>query len=930
MRLRNVIIGLVALVLVVVGVLVAVLAGGVDKYRPKVQAELQKNLNRNVTIGHLGLSLFPLALRADGVTVAESPEFPSTQPFATASKLYVSAGLFSLLSGNPEVKVLTLDKPQIELVKNAAGVWNFSTIGESGTAKQQGSGGKSSQMALDELKISDGQVAVTDLVAHQPRSVYDHIDLKLTDLRPGTPSNIDLAVHFPGQGKEELAFKGKAGPIQGTDTNSMPVNGHLSLQDVSLAAVNRFAPGTLPPQTDGIATGDADINSQATAITAKGDLKLRDAVLRGAKLNFPMSARYDLTDERAQNKLQIRTGNLDLGSTSFKITGEVDTGTKPANLNVQLNTDNSSITDLARLAGAFGVAFNPAYQIKGFVSANISARGPATSPQLNGSLTAKQVEASGGEIKQPVSVPEIALNFTPDVIHANSFTATSGSSSLTIAATVAHYTTPGKTVDGTLSTTNANIAELLNMAKAYGVDAAKGATATGKLSANIHVQGPVADSSKLSYAGNGTISGATITTPELTKPVSVASANATFSQNSVSITNLAASVGSTGVRGNLAARNFAAPNLQFALAADKIDTAELQTLTPKSTAAHPATPGHPAQPAEPSLLNRTTGSGTLAANTIKAEEITLTNVRANCKLDRGVITLSPLSADIFGGKENGTLTLDARGVNTGVGINAKFVGVDTNALLSAVSSAKDTLYGRLEANTNLRFMLASSADLARTLNGTLGFNVTNGQLKNVNILNELSKVGKFLGSAPAQSGSGTALRKFTGTLNIVNGVANTNNLVANLDAGSLSATGMLNLVNQALDLHMNAVLASGTSQQVGGTQVGGFLNTALANNKGELVIPVNVTGTMAHPIFTPDVQALAKMKMNNLLPSVTDPSRLASGILGARGGGAGGIVNGLLGGAAPAQGAAKSQQQQKPEDTVNSLLQQFGKKKKPQ
>jgi hypothetical protein len=94
---------------------------------------------------------------------------------------------------------------------------------------------------------------------------------------------------------------------------------------------------------------------------------------------------------------------------------------------------------------------------------------------------------------------------------------------------------------------------------------------------------------------------------------------------------------------------------------------------------------------------------------------------------------------------------------------------------------------------------------------------------------------------------------------------------------------------------------------------------------------VLVTGTMAHPSFTPDTQALAKMKLNNLLPSVSDPSKLASGLLGGKGGGAGGVLNGLLGGQAQ-QGAAQpnQQQQQKPEDAVNSLLNQFGKKKKKQ
>lgn len=127
------------------------------------------------------------------------------------------------------------------------------------------------------------------------------------------------------------------------------------------------------------------------------------------------------------------------------------------------------------------------------------------------------------------------------------------------------------------------------------------------------------------------------------------------------------------------------------------------------------------------------------------------------------------------------------------------------------------------------------------------------------------------------------LKRFSGTMHVVNGVATTSNLIASLDAGSLSANGSVNLVDQSLNIRMTAVLASGVSQIVGGTSAGGFLNTALANKNGELVLPVIVTGTIAHPVFAPDVQAMAKMKLNNLLPTTGDPSKLTSGVPGLRG-----------------------------------------------
>ena len=931
MRTRYVAITL-AVIVVVALIAVGILASNVDRFRPRVQAELQQKLGRQVSIGHLGLHLFPLSIKADSLNVAEAPGFSSSRPFAVAKALYVSVGLFSLIGGNPEVKDIILDQPQIELIHNPAGVWNYSTIGNAGGASPGSSNSTSSSaVSLDELRINDGQVAITDQKTNQPRSVYDHIDLKLTDFAPGKKFGIDAGAHFPGQGKQLLSFKGNAGPLNSANSAETPIDGHISIQEFSVAGLNRLVPGTVPPQTDSTASGEADVTSQGPQLSAKGNLKLQNTTLKGSKLDFPINADYDLSSNRAQDTIQVRSGKVELGSTAFSLSGNVDAHSKPANLDVRLSTKNSSLTELAKLAGAFGVAFNPSYQVKGFLTADVSAKGPATSPQLNGTVSGRQVEASGGEIKQPVSVPEIDLALAPDTIRSNTFTATSGATRVTGNFALAQYSTPNMNVDATLQTEGANIAELLNIAKAYGISAAEGMSGSGNLSANIHVKGPVSKSSELAYSGNANIAKASLSSPSLNKPLSITSANVQFSQNSVAITGLNAEIGATGVQGNFSAKNFAAPEVQFNLSSPTIDTADLESLSSPSKPAPKAAPAAKAPaPAsnQPSLVDTITGSGTLHAGTIKAQEIVLNNFQANVKLNRGVITLSPLTSDIFGGKENGTLTVDVRPATPLCAVNAKFAGVDTNALLSAVSSAKNTLYGSLAADTNLRFALASSNDLPRTLNGTLNFNVTNGQLKNVNILNELSKVGKFLGAAPGQGGNSTALQKFAGTLNIVNGVASTNNLTAVLDAGSLAANGTMNLVNQGLDLHMTAALASGTSKAVGGSQVGGFMNTALANNKGELVIPVLVTGTMDHPTFTPDAQALAKMKLNNLLPSVSDPSKLASGILGGKGG-AGGIVGGLLGGqAAPAQQGKAQPQQPNAQDGINSLLNQFGKKKK--
>ena len=354
-----------------------------------------------------------------------------------------------------------------------------------------------------------------------------------------------------------------------------------------------------------------------------------------------------------------------------------------------------------------------------------------------------------------------------------------------------------------------------------------------------------------------------------------------------------------------------------------------------------------------------TGGGTVTVGVIQHDDLVLNNVHANVVLDQGVIKMNPVTADVYGGKETGAITIDMRPAQPVYTVNLKSEKVDANKLISSVSSLKQTLYGALASNVNATFSSSSAADnIARSLNGNLDLNLTNGRLMNVDLLHEVAAAGKFLGGNFAAPKGFTNLAQLTGNFDVKNGVAQTNNLKAVIDGGTMAATGIVNLADQSLNMHVIAVLNKALSQQVGGTQVGGYMNTALANNQGELVVPVIVTGTFQHPQVTPDLQQIAQMKLQNLLPSSKNPGQLTNGILGAimgnknqsgqqpggqQKGGIGGILD-QLGGKQqqqnqqqPANPAIGNNQGQKPQatptpkpgfsDVLNQVLNQ--KKKEP-
>src|SRR4051794_34763476 len=490
---------LIAIVVIIVILLIALPSLiNVNQYHDKIQAELQQKLHRPVKLGNLSLKLLPFSIRVSNAEIGEDPSFNTGRPFATAQDLAVSAKLLPLIRHEVDVNSVELVNPKIELVRNAQGVWNFASLqGQPttpnnaanptpGTAAPQSAKpspapsapaeNKSSGQAvsLGELKITNGQVAVTDLQKHQSRSVYDHIDLDLSNYAPDKPFNLSLAAHLPGQGDQYVKFDGTAGPINQQNSMATHLDGRLKLNQVSLNGLQKFLNSPQLNQYDAIATADASVRNDNGEMSSDGNLQLNNVRVKGIEVGYPIKADYNISDNLSNDVIKISKLNLNLGPTPIRLTGEVNTKPTPGQLNVQLKSDNASITELAKLAGAFGVAFNPGMQVAGTLNTDIHAQGATDKPALNGNLSAANLVISGKDIPQPVKVPSINLVLTPDMVKSNNFTAQSGGTSLNGNFAVSHYTTPNGVIDAAIKTNGANLGEIINMAKAYGVSAAEG------------------------------------------------------------------------------------------------------------------------------------------------------------------------------------------------------------------------------------------------------------------------------------------------------------------------------------------------------------------------------------------------------------------------------------------------------------------------
>jgi hypothetical protein len=165
----------------------------------------------------------------------------------------------------------------------------------------------------------------------------------------------------------------------------------------------------------------------------------------------------------------------------------------------------------------------------------------------------------------------------------------------------------------------------------------------------------------------------------------------------------------------------------------------------------------------------------------------------------------------------------------------------------------------------------------RALNGTVNLDFSPVRVLGFDAANELARIGGF---SPTQTKQAfTDIAKLTGHVAIKNGIAQTDDLRAQLGVGNLAAAGSADLAAGTLNMKVSAVLSKEFSEKVGGSRAGGYMRTMLANETGELVIPAIITGPFNQPKFAPDLATFAQMQKQRLLPSLQNPAGALSGLL---------------------------------------------------
>jgi uncharacterized protein involved in outer membrane biogenesis len=96
----------------------------VDRYRPQVVSYLQEKTGKQVEIGRLALTFFPLTIRIEHIGVKNPPIFPAGYVVEVA-RIDAELSVAALLHRQLVIKSLVLEDPVLNLTSDPDGPWNF-------------------------------------------------------------------------------------------------------------------------------------------------------------------------------------------------------------------------------------------------------------------------------------------------------------------------------------------------------------------------------------------------------------------------------------------------------------------------------------------------------------------------------------------------------------------------------------------------------------------------------------------------------------------------------------------------------------------------------------------------------------------------------------------------------------------------------------
>ncbi len=416
---------------IVIAVLILILIAipffiDVNMFRPQIETGLSSAMGRQVKVGNLKLSIFGGSVAADDLSIADDPAF-SNQPFVRAKALNVGVELMPLIFSKAlHVTDLSITDPQIALLKNANGRWNFSSLGNSSSAQKQpgapepkaapetkaspkpanqeaagSSGGVNPDLSVAKLTVKNGSVTMGNVSTHVKPQTFSNVNITVQNFSFTSKFPFNLSAGLPGGGTAKM--DGTAGPIDSSDASLTPMQAKITVQNMDLAASGFVDPAS---GIGGLADFNGTMQSNGHQAQSNGTAKISKlkASPKGTPAPTPVDLKYAAVYELQKQAGDLTQGDVTIGKALAKLTGGFQIQPTTTVLNMKLNASNMPVDDLESMLPAMGVVLPSGSSLKGgTLTANFTIVGPVDKLVITGPVQLANTKLAGFDLGSKMS-----------------------------------------------------------------------------------------------------------------------------------------------------------------------------------------------------------------------------------------------------------------------------------------------------------------------------------------------------------------------------------------------------------------------------------------------------------------------------------------------------------------------------------------------
>jgi AsmA protein len=351
----------------------------VDKFRPTIEEKASQALGRQVQLGGLSLSLITGSLSAENLSIGDDPKF-STSPFLTAKSLKVGVEILPLIfSKTLKVTGITIENPEVLLLHNSAGQWNYSTLGGAAAKSQQAQAAKASSSAapadlsVEKFTLEDGRITVGS-TTNQKRSTYDHVNVVASNFSMTSKFPVTVSADLPSGGKFKL--DGTAGLIDQTDASLTPIDAKLEVNSLDLGST-----GFVDARAGlgGILDLTANLSSQNGEAETKGNIKISKAlfIAGGSPAGVPVTVDFDTKYDLRKNAGVLNPSTVKIGNAAAHLNGTYQSAGEETVVNIKVDAKDMPAKDLESFLPALGINLPKGASLQaGTLNSDLNLAGP--------------------------------------------------------------------------------------------------------------------------------------------------------------------------------------------------------------------------------------------------------------------------------------------------------------------------------------------------------------------------------------------------------------------------------------------------------------------------------------------------------------------------------------------------------------------------